>query len=111
MKIHQLPMGARFEFEGDEYVKTGAMSGTGNNGPRLIPRYALLKPLDNVAPSPTHTTDDALRRSDVLEAFRAFYNECRCLVSADNQEALNAARDHFLKRLGHPQPAVDEIQA
>lgn len=25
MKIHQLPMGARFEFEGAEYVKTGPL--------------------------------------------------------------------------------------
>lgn len=26
MKIHQLPMGARFEFEGEEYVKTGPLA-------------------------------------------------------------------------------------
>ncbi|MCX7162613.1 MAG: hypothetical protein NT083_06165 [Rhodocyclales bacterium] len=32
MKIHQLPQGARFEYEGSEYVKTGPLSGTGKEG-------------------------------------------------------------------------------
>jgi hypothetical protein len=43
MKIHQLPPGARFEYEGEEYVKTGPLLGTGKGGQRLIPKYAVLK--------------------------------------------------------------------
>jgi len=29
MKIHQLPQGARFDYEGEEYVKTGPLFATG----------------------------------------------------------------------------------
>ena len=48
MKIHQLPLGARFEYEGQEYVKTGPLFGTGPAGQGLIPKYAVLRPLDAV---------------------------------------------------------------
>jgi uncharacterized protein (DUF1330 family) len=49
MKIHQLPMGARFEYEGAEYVKTGPQLASGAGGQKLIPKYAVLKPLDGPA--------------------------------------------------------------
>jgi hypothetical protein len=98
MKIHQLPQGARFAYEGEEYVKTGPMSGTGKEGQRLIPRYAVLKPLDNVetASSPK---SNALPRADVLGAFDAFYTECRALVPEDKQAALAVAHDRLLRAL------------
>ena len=62
MKIHQLPQGARFEYEDEEYVKTGPLFGTGKAGQRLIPRYAVLKPLDNIEPV-SRPKGDALPRS------------------------------------------------
>lgn len=51
MKIHQLPMGARFEYEGQTYVKTGPLLGAGAGGQRLIPKYAVLKVPDGSAPA------------------------------------------------------------
>lgn len=49
MKIHQLPLGARFAYEGAEYVKTGPQLASGPSGQRLIPKYAVLAPLDGKA--------------------------------------------------------------
>ena len=46
MKIHQLPIGGRFEYEGVEYVKTAPLFATANGKQRLIPKYAVLKVLD-----------------------------------------------------------------
>jgi len=98
MKIHQLPQGARFEYEGDEYVKTGPMSGTGKGGQRLIPRYAVLKPLDSIETAP-RPKSDSLQRSNVLRALDTFFIECKALVPEDKQVALDAARDRFLRTL------------
>ena len=50
MKIHLLPMGARFVYEGEEYVKTGPLFASGKGGQRLIPKYAVLTPLGDQAP-------------------------------------------------------------
>jgi len=46
MKIHQLPLGARFEYNGQQYVKTGPLVGSGQAGAKLIPKYAVVKLLD-----------------------------------------------------------------
>lgn len=43
-------MGARFEYEGVEYVKTGPQLASGPGGQKLIPKYAVLRPLDGKAP-------------------------------------------------------------
>jgi hypothetical protein len=98
MKIHQLPQGARFEYEGEEFVKTGPMSGTGKAGQRLIPRYSVLKPLDNVETASTPKIN-ALPRADALRAFDAFYTDCKGMVPEHRQVELDAARDRFLKTI------------
>lgn len=102
MKIHQLPLGARFEYEGEEYVKTGPLFAAGKTGQRLIPKYAILKPLDPVAPAKAPPPQEVLSRADVLRAFEAFYTACTDWVPRERQEALHAARDRFLNDLtGH----------
>ncbi|WP_153110950.1 hypothetical protein [Propionivibrio limicola] len=98
MKIHQLALGARFEYEGEEYVKTGPLLGSGKRGQRLIPRYAVLKPLDGVPPQ--EAPRDAVAKTDVVRAFEVFCEECRELVPEDRQAALEAGRERFLKALG-----------
>lgn len=99
MKIHQLPAGARFEFEGEEYVKTGPLIGTRSDGrQRLIPRHAVLRPLDAVVAAP-EPKKAALARADVLAAFEAFCADCARLVGEEEQAALSAARERFLKAL------------
>jgi hypothetical protein len=100
MKIHQLPDGARFEYEGAEYVKTGPMFATGNGGQRLIPRYAVLNPLGGIEQVSEKTKDDFLSRADVRKAFDELYAECKCLVPEGSQAALNDSRARFLDALG-----------
>lgn len=99
MKIHQLPTGARFEYEGEEYVKTGPLLGSGKNGQRLIPRYAVLKPLGETEAAQA-TTKDAVSRKDVLRAFDSFFEDCKALVPPHQQAAMGASRERFLKALG-----------
>lgn len=99
MKIHQLPMGARFEYEGAEYVKTGPLLATGPAGQRLIPKYVVLKPLDGVPVAAQREGRPALPRAEVMAAFAAFHAACRALVPQERQAELEAARDAFLKAL------------
>lgn len=94
MKIHQLPMGARFEYEGQEYTKTGPQIGSGAGGQRLIPKYAVLKALDG---TPSAAPRGPLARDAVLAAFERFHAACAPLVPEERQDALAAARADFLK--------------
>lgn len=99
MKIHQLPDGARFLYEGEEYVKSGPMFGTGKQGQKLIPKYAVLQPLDAPAGMPEATTA-LVARPTVARAFAAFYAECQRLLPPEQRTALERARERFLKALG-----------
>jgi hypothetical protein len=71
MRIQQLPIGTRFEYNGQEYVKTGPMIGTSDAGQRLIPKHAELRPLDDVETA-QEKPSETLLRADVLEAFETF---------------------------------------
>ena len=99
MKIHQLPNGARFEYEGEEYVKTGPLFATGKGRQRLIPKYAVLKPLGAAEGAGEKSKSDALSRPEVLKAFETFYAECQSRLPEDQQLALTAAREQFLQAL------------
>lgn len=99
MRIHQLPLGARFEYEGQEYVKTGPLFGTGEAGQRLIPKYAVLKSLGEAGAPQQAPRSASVLRADVFLAFESFYAQCRPLVPADRRAALEAARDGFLQAL------------
>ena len=47
MKLQDLPMGARFEYEGVVYFKTGPLTASSEaGGQRIIPRYAVLRSLE-----------------------------------------------------------------
>lgn len=99
MKIHQIPMGTRFVYEGEEYVKSGPMIAIGKTGQRLIPKHAVLKPLADGAVDPAVTPAETLARAAVLEAFAAFYARCEALVGEEKRGALEAARADFLNTL------------
>lgn len=99
MKIHQLPIGARFEFEGEEYVKTGPMFGTGKeSGQRLIPKYAVLTVLGGEGAA-AGGREKSPSREAVARAAEAFHSACRQLVPEERQGELDAARDRFMKAL------------
>ncbi len=99
MKIHLLPMGARFEYEGEEYIKTGPLFASGNGGQRLIPKYAVLRVLEGGQPLPANTAD-TLAKAEVLKAFNVFYAQCERLVVDTERGTLHQARETFLKVLG-----------
>ncbi|MRR51442.1 MAG: hypothetical protein EG825_11090 [Rhodocyclaceae bacterium] len=99
MKIHQLPEGARFEYQGEEYVKTGPLLGTGKGGQRFIPKYAVLKPLGEV-PVMEKKKAESLTRAEVVAAFEAFQIQCKALVPAERQEELESACCAFIDSLG-----------
>lgn len=99
MKIHQLPLGARFEFGGEEYVKTGPLLATGKAGQRFIPKYAVLKALAEVQAVPQAAGSAPLSRADVLAAFEIFCADCRMLIAEDARPSLESARQRFLKAL------------
>lgn len=108
MKFSQLPMGARFEYEGKVYVKSSPIAASGETGAsKMIPRYAVLKPLD--AQNKTETrkarTLDEVR---VMAAFETFSTDCARLLdltAADTTQRamlrteLEAARQRFLAAL------------
>ena len=98
MKIHQLPEGARFEYKGEEYVKTGPMFGTGPNGPQLIPRSAVLRPIGE-REATRESGNDSVASAEVLRAFNAFYAECRAVVPGEQQKTLELLRGKFLGAL------------
>lgn len=96
MKIHQLPMGTRFSYEGVEYVKSGPQIGTSPSGQRLIPKYAVLQCLDGNAPA---SAPQPFSREGVHGAFERFYAQCAALVPPEKQAELAAARMDFLRAL------------
>ncbi len=100
MKLQQLAVGARFEFEGVVFVKTGPLTAASEaGGQRMIPRYAMVRPLD----VPETATGPAGRRkldeARVLAAFGRFYETCGKLLDATAHAELAAARQQFLAAL------------
>lgn len=99
MKIHQLPLGARFAYEGVEYVKSGPLTATAQGGgQRLIPKFALLRVLDGSQPLVT-AASAPVSRDAVRAAFDRFWAECLPLIPATEHPAATAARAAFLKTL------------
>lgn len=92
MKLQDIPMGGRFEYEGKVFVKTGPMSATSDQGgQRMIPRSAFLAPIAQ--------TPDGLDKDAVLAAFDAFYLSCSRLVAESSRPELSAARQRFLAKV------------
>jgi hypothetical protein len=98
MKIHQLPMNARFEYEGQEYIKTGPLLATGPGGQRLIPKYAVLKVI-GADVTGTAKKANGLSKEAVRKSFDAFFTHCEALVPSGRQADLQVARAAFLREL------------
>ena len=99
MKLQQLAIGARFEYDGRVYVKTGPLTAASEQGGQaLIPRYAVLTPLDG-REAPARMARDKLDAAAVHLAFDAFCQTCEALVASDNRAALASARERFLAAL------------
>lgn len=99
MKLQQLPTGARFEYEGQTYVKTGPLTASSENGGRcMIPRYAVLKPLDAL-PVSEKKSERKLDERRVVDAFEDFYRHASEQVSEHERAGLLAARARFFADL------------
>ncbi|MDD5389027.1 MAG: hypothetical protein PHD37_06760 [Gallionellaceae bacterium] len=109
MKFQLLPIGARFEFEGKVHVKTGPLTAASEeSGQRLIPRSAVLKPLDGTVIEVPRPSELKLDETKVTAALDALHAECARLlrvVADDASQAqtalteLDAARLRFLAAL------------
>lgn len=109
MKFQLLPLGARFEFEGRVYTKTGPLTASGEDGgQRMIPRFAALKPLDGAVPKTPPASERKVDETRVRVALEAFHGECARLLqtlATDPEQAqaaralLDAARQRFLDAL------------
>lgn len=101
MKFQLLPIGARFEFEGTVYTKTGPLTAAADSGgQRMIPRHATLSPLDGHVPAPPPAPIRKLDEAAVRAAFEAFHGDCERLLDGQNGAELAAARQRFLEALG-----------
>lgn len=90
-------MGARFEYEGQVYVKTGPITAAAEaGGQRIIPRSAVLRPLD--LPGTTEGKG-RLEGPVVRKAFASFVDTCQRLVGEAGQAELEQARQRFLKAI------------
>lgn len=101
MKLHQLAIGARFEYQGKEFTKTGPITAAAElGGQQMIPRHADLKALD--LPEPALAPGMAVRKLDPLrvrKAFDAFYEISRQQATPSGLAVLEAARLDFLSGL------------
>ena len=101
MKLSHLAIGARFQFEGKVYVKTGPLTASADKGgQRMIPRSAILTPLDMPLVQETKAGQTRkLTEATVLAAFEEFYGVCNRLVDDSGKFDLAAARQKFLMRV------------
>ncbi len=100
MKLTQLPLGARFEYDGEIFTKTGPMTAASEkHGQRMIPRYAVLKPADGFTPPAGPETARMLDEGIVLAAFERFFGTALRLSDDFSKAELEAARQKFLAAL------------
>lgn len=97
MKLQHLAIGDRFEYEGKIFVKTGPLTASSDQGgQQIIPRYAVLKPLDQPQPESRAGGRERLNKAAVLAAFDRFYRTSERLCDPAAQVELARARKEFL---------------
>lgn len=100
MKLQHLAIGDRFEYEGKAFVKTGPLTASSDTGgQQLIPRYAVLKPLDTPAAEAKNALRGRLTETTVRSAFDRFYRTSERLTDPTAHAELAKARDEFFTAL------------
>lgn len=99
MKIHELPVGAEFEYQGQRFVKTGPQVADGPDGRRLVPRHATLRPLGASASLATARDDYGVPYAALLDAFERFHARCLPCIASGAEPAFEEAREDFLRTL------------
>jgi len=97
MKLQHLAIGDRFEYEGKIFVKPGPLTASSDQGgQQVIPRYAVLKPLDQPQPESRAGGRERLNKAAVLAAFDRFYRTSERLCDSTAHAELARARSEFL---------------
>ena len=117
MKFSQVPVGSRFELDGEAYVKSGPMVATheATGKQRFIGRYAEVAIPGAAAPAAPASSPAAPDTQSVDAAFAVFYDRCLRIIaqletSLDPQTVaaaraeLEAARAQFAATLARSKP-------
>lgn len=100
MKINLIPIGTRFEYEGQIYTKTGPITASADSGgQRMIPRYATLRPVGEMPPAPPLPPDRSVDAAQVRVAFEAYHAVALRLTDDFARAELEQARQRFLSAL------------
>jgi len=101
MKLQDIPLGSRFEYDGKIFTKTGPLTASSEQGGQsMIPRYANLRPLD--LPTQEEWQPGIQRRLEaaaVKKAFDEFYRSAAELLDESALPALAEARQRCLDKL------------
>ena len=113
MKFHLLPVGEKFEYQGEIYIKADKLIAnaeqSGKN--RLIPRSANVKPLNSATDaSPRVVEEHQTQTAKVLQQFDNYHQQClQCLSDIHDlndagtidkkKKELEAARQRFIDSL------------
>lgn len=110
MKFQMLPIGARFEYQGKVYVKTGPIAASSEEGgQRMIPRYATLRPLDGAMPAPQPRPPRMLDEVVVRAAMADFHAACARLLdeAVDDPERLARGRQALEEARGRCEAGLE----
>jgi hypothetical protein len=102
MKFFQLPIGARFEYRGEVYRKSGPLVATREVGgaQQLMMRSANVKPESSEAEQGSETAPGESLPADRVEAaFRDFYQACEQLLAESSGAQTGTQQEELLQRL------------
>lgn len=109
MKFPYLPIGTQFEFDGKTYTKISPLLAAAEDGSdqRVIPRYAVLRPIGAPVPATPAQYSRQLDPDKVMAAFERFQAECvrlldeACGDDTDRCAALKASLAEAVRRFRH----------
>lgn len=107
MKFNLLSIGQKFEYEGETFVKTSPLvaSNVKTSHNKMIPRYAVLKLLDETGSGKQQALNEPVVAQEILNAFNTFYAHCIETLETNNmlipkiKDELDKARDEFTQNL------------
>ncbi len=107
MRFRDLPSGAPFRYQGEDYIKTGPLAATPRSGgnERLIARSAVVDLPSAITPPPTQVPIGIADAAAVRAALAALHDAAQQQLlaagsSAADRQALTALRDQWLRQLG-----------
>ena len=104
MKFNEVAIGQQFEFDGEQYLKTGPLVASTVEGSKqkFMARYAVVRLLGEATPAAKEKDERQLRVGLVMAAFDTFYARCVPVLQDLPQASRNEveqARKEFLDSL------------